>query len=150
MSTIEHKKIICVDLNDFIPYSHSFRWYEALLLRSWGVYAYPTEDVYKAIIKRTQSLEVIKNRFGGKPVMIHDFWRPELYNNAVNGAKDSRHILGDAVDFSIPTISCDQVRIELMPELERLGLRMENRPGSNWVHIDGKPVDAFHSRFFLP
>ncbi len=150
MSSIEQATIMYPALDDLIPYSQNFRWREVLLLHSWNIYAYPTAEVYQNIIRRTQTLEIVKNRFGGKPIVIHDFWRPELYNKVIGGAADSRHIIGDAVDFSIMTIDCDQVRNDLEPELERLGLRMEQRPGSNWVHIDGKPVEDGHSRFFWP
>jgi hypothetical protein len=61
----------------------------------------------------------------------------------------SAHTLGMAVDFSVATLKADEVRELLKPELERLKIRMEDLPGSTWVHIDTREPGG-SGRFFKP
>ena len=64
---------------------------------------------------------------------------------------ESPHKTGHAVDFHIVGFEgpegCAKIRAVLLPELEALGIRMEDRDGG-WVHLDDLPV--IHSRFFKP
>lgn len=63
----------------------------------------------------------------------------------------SPHRTGHAVDFHIVgyegPAKCQEIRLMLAPELERLGLRMEKIVGG-WVHLDNLPV--VHERWFIP
>jgi len=78
-------------------------------------------------------------------------WRPEGYNKLIGGALNSAHIEGKACDFVVTGIDCDDVREQLEPKLTELGIRMEDLPGANWVHIDiRKPLNEDSNRFFKP
>lgn len=61
----------------------------------------------------------------------------------------SPHRTGHAIDFHIVGYEgidkCQEIRLLLAPELERLGLRMEKIKGG-WVHLDNLPV--VHERWF--
>lgn len=64
---------------------------------------------------------------------------------------DSPHKTGHAIDFHVigyeGPVGCAKIREVLVPELEALGLRMEDIIGG-WVHLDNLPVKV--SRFFKP
>lgn len=150
MSAAELYKYIEVKLDDLIPGSPNFRWREALFFREWQVYCYPTEQIYKNILKTAQMMDSIRGRCGNKPVTINSWWRNQAYNSDIGGKHLSAHMEALAVDFSIATLTCDQVREILLPELVRLNMRMENNPGSNWVHCDLRSPPPGGNRFFLP
>lgn len=141
------------DINSFIPGSQTFKWHEALWLPKWGIYAYPTEDQAQNIIRSCEKLQVIRNRLG-KPLEVTSWLRPENYNAwgnpyGVAGAKFSSHTTGMAVDFKALTMTPDDVRALLLPELERLKIRMENLAGSSWIHIDIRDPGG-GGRYFVP
>lgn len=87
----------------------------------------------------------------GQPIDIHCAYRPALYNTLVKGAKRSAHTEGKACDWSSDLYgSCDDIRTLLVPHLEALGLRCEDLPRSDWVHLDRRVVAAGGRRFFKP
>jgi hypothetical protein len=94
----------------------------------------------------------------GQPIHVHVAYRPEAYNKLIGGAPDSAHkaLNGAAVDWdanvglSTTGANCDQLRVILEPKLESMGLRMERRPGSNWVHLDNRALLPGGNRFFWP
>ena len=61
----------------------------------------------------------------------------------------SAHLTAEGVDWSVvgrrTAKDCAAIRKLLLPELERLGVRMEANQGA-WIHIDVKPV--VRDRFF--
>lgn len=138
-----------IDLDSLIPGSAFFRWREAVNLAQWGLFAYPPPDVHKNIIWAAKNIaDPIRNLFD-KPVQIHSWWRPKSYNEFINGAPDSQHMRGIAIDLSIYTISIDEIRAALTPRLDSMNIRLElNTP--TWVHVDGKKVMPGESRLFSP
>jgi hypothetical protein len=146
-----------MDLDDFIPGSTFFRWREALWLPTWKIYVYPSPEIQKNIIYTAKNVaDVIRGRFG-KPMQILSWYRPELYNEwgmvngtkyGISGAPGSQHVLGKAIDFKIYTISNDEVRAYLEPNLERLKIRMERPDGQDRIHVDWANVMPGGSRYF--
>ena len=93
----------------------------------------------------------------GAPIITHVTYRPVPYNSLVGGARGSAHqCLGEwaAMDWHLKGSDggkgCDAIRKRILDlgMLEHLGLRMEDRPGSDWIHTDDHPVGA--ARFFKP
>jgi hypothetical protein len=150
MSAAESYKYMPVDLDQLIPYSANFRWREALFLREWGLYVYPTQTIYQNILKSAQMLEAIRGQCGNKPITVKSWYRPQAYNDEIGGRHLSSHLEAIAVDFSVATLTCDRVREILMPSLERLKMRMEDNPGSDWVHSDLRTPPPGGKRFFKP
>jgi hypothetical protein len=141
-----------------ITNSKYFQWSEALYLPSWQVYHTPSQVEKDNIIKTAAVMDQIREFFG-KPINIHVWCRPILnspghprhgqdYNQFINGAANSAHKVGLAVDFDVKGMSCDDVRAKLLPLLDKLNIRMEDLPGSSWVHIDLFPVKS--KRYFKP
>lgn len=124
-----------------------FKWVEMLLQRRWGEVYAPSEKEKAEIIKTIEVLDKIRSIFNS-PMLIHSGIRSKDYNKFIGGASRSAHLSGKAVDFSIQGVSCDKARNILLPRLKNLGIRMEDNPGSNWIHIDRKPV--IFRRFFKP
>lgn len=141
-----------IDLDALIGTSKYFRWKEALWLPTWKIFCYPTPEIHKNIIYTAVNVaDPIRDIFK-KPMQIHSWYRPELYNDwdpphGVRGAQQSQHKFGKAIDFSIYTISIDEIHSVLEPRLEKLNIRMERPDGKNRVHIDWKKVLPGEDRY---
>jgi hypothetical protein len=143
------------------PISTHFTVKDALYLPSWQIMHIPSEAEQAKILVTAQFMEVVRE-FLGRPINVHVWTRPVCvnapgtsysgrnYNALVGGAANSAHIYGDAVDWNPSSMVCDEARHLLQPKLVEFGLRMENKPGSNWVHLDNRPVLPGHNRFFIP
>lgn len=135
------------------PISKWFTVKDALWLPSWKALHIPTEEEKANILKMAQTMDKIRE-FLASPISIHCWLRPMLncpghanhgqdYNAFVKGAKASKHKSGLAVDWSAKGKTCDQVRTQLIPQLEAFGIRVEKLDGSNWVHTDiGQPING--------
>ena len=136
--------------------SKYFKVREAIWLPSWGRLADGsdglTTSVQQALTDFLSNFMDPVREFLGAPIHVHCCYRPPAYNQLVGGAPNSAHMALDgyaAIDFDIGE-SCDLTRAKLLPELQPRKIRMENRPGSNWVHLDCKPIIPGGNRFFRP
>lgn len=140
---------------DNIPGCKHFTWKEALWLPKWNRMADEsdglTDEIKQNISRSAAFMDKVREYFG-KPINVHCWLRPTAYNALVGGAKSSQHLVGNAVDFDIKGMSCDDVRARLLADgkLDEWNLRMEdNGAGSSWVHLDDRtPGPA--GRFFKP
>ncbi len=134
---------------------------DATLLPSWGLYHQPSEEEKAQIYTMAQQMDWARELFNA-PIKIHVWIRPgsvncpgsphhgQDYNAFIKGAAHSAHKLGRAVDWDAVGVNCDSARAKLAPELEGRGLRMEDMPGGNWVHLDNMTPPAGGKRFFKP
>lgn len=137
-----------IDMRDLIPGSAYFRWFEALHLRRWDICIHPTVTIAQNIIKTAKMMDNVRGQLGSKPITVTSWLRTKEYNKEIGGASGSQHLLGLAVDFKHPLMNADEARIELLKNIDRWDIRMEDAPGSDWVHIDLKsPCDE---RYFKP
>jgi uncharacterized protein YcbK (DUF882 family) len=132
---------------------------EACWLPSWGVLHKPNAKERENLIRLCQVMEQIR-QIMGRPISVHCMIRPPKvnapgtqyngrdYNAHKNGAPKSAHREGLACDFSVIGMTADDVRKALLPHLEPLQIRMEDLPGSSWVHIDLYPTTF--RRYFKP
>lgn len=126
---------------------------EALFLPTWNRMASTSDglnDKYKSNLLKTFTIMDKIRVFLGQPIIVNVAYRPPVYNQLIGGAKKSAHMFGLAVDFHVPGMSCDEVRKKLLPKLAEFRIRMEDLPGSNWVHIDARFVPPGGLRFFKP
>lgn len=134
--------------------SRYFTVKEALYLPSWNRMATEAEmtDITKTnLIQLFTKMDEIREVFGAA-VNVHCALRPDLYNKQIGGALNSAHKYGMAVDFHIEGYSCDEIREKILKLnlLATLKLRMEDLPGSSWVHIDTRKPSSESKRFFKP
>lgn len=144
--------------SDKIPDCKHFTWHDSCYLPSWQIHHIPSDVEQQNIIATALIMEKIRE-YLGLPINIHVWMRPILnnptskyngqdYNKLVGGAINSEHKVGNAVDFDVSTLTCDNVRAKLLSKLIEFNIRMENKFLSNWVHVDrGIPHP---NRFFIP
>lgn len=140
-----------------LPYPISdckyFTWHEALFLPTWKVHVHPEPKHVPNIIDMAYKMDEIRDIIG-HPIHVTSWYRPKLYNlwkkpYGVGGAGLSAHMEGLAVDFVCSVYNADEIRELLLPKLEGLSIRMENLPGSSWVHVDLRKYGYF-GRYFTP
>lgn len=138
----------CVDwTNPSCKISKYFTVKEACWLHLSHVLYTPSEIEKDNILKTAAKMDLIRD-FIKYPINIVSWIRPAAYNKMVGGAPKSEHIVGNAVDWTTGQF-CDDLRRLILPQLSFWGLRMEDLPGSDWVHIDRKQVDD-KFRYFKP
>lgn len=83
-------------------------------------------------------LELVRLYFG-KPVMITSGYRCREHNEAVGGAKGSRHLLSDAADIQVKDVKPESVYNFLDRTFpDSYGMAH----GETFTHIDVRPVKA--------
>lgn len=126
---------------------------ECLFLPQWNRLANESDglndEVKENILSLAEKMDEIREFFNVS-ISVHCWLRPTEYNTLVKGAKSSCHLTGKAIDFHVKRLDCDETRQKILDEglLDSLELRMEDLPGSSWVHLDiGFPKP---NRFFKP
>jgi len=78
-------------------------------------------------------LELVKDRLGGRPVMINSAFRSKVVNDAVGSRETSQHRLGCAADVRVPGMTPDAVVRAVMAS----GLAYDQiiREFDRWTHI---------------
>lgn|SRR3990167_6946552 len=135
-------------LHSLVPGCLDFYWSELLKLEQWDTYVCPTSIEADNLIKVTNKLQRIRG-YLKKPIIITSGLRPHLYNALIKGARHSSHLDGKAIDFQVVGMEANEVRAFLLPKLGELELRMEDCPGTNWIHIDTR-VRHTGLRYFKP
>jgi len=78
--------------------SENFKWSELLI----NQVECPTLSVLENLACVTYTLQTLRdNVFGGSAITITSAWRSVDYNKKIGGATNSKHVLGQAVDFSV-------------------------------------------------
>jgi hypothetical protein len=78
-------------------------------------------------------LELVKDRLGGRPVMVNSAYRSAAVNAAVGSSDKSQHRLGCAADIRVPGMTPDAVVKAVMAS----GLAYDQiiREFDSWTHI---------------
>lgn len=135
--------------------SKHFTVREMLYLPTWKRLANESDglnDEIKAnLVELGKKMDTVREYFD-KGINVHVTYRPLEYNKAIGGALHSAHSDGQAMDFDVMGMTCDQVREELVSKglLDQWALRCEKTPGSNWVHLDYRQLAPGGNRYFLP
>ena len=100
-----------------------------------GIYNQPDALTLENIKYTASKLELIR-KLTNKPIVISSGYRSPVLNKAVKGARDSQHVLGQAVDINCPAFgNCT----ELFKAIYNSGipydqLILEYAP-HGWVHV---------------
>ena len=128
---------------------------EALYLPTWNRMANDkdglNDEIKTNLVALFAKMDLIRDFFG-VAVLVHCAYRPEEYNKLIGGAPKSAHKIGKGCDFHVESLNCDFARdkIILAGLLDRLELRMESKPKSNWVHVDMYPPSVSGGKRFFP
>lgn len=68
-----------------------------------GIDNNPSIAIIQSLTLVAQLLEQVRTLLGDKPLLISSGYRSPAVNAVVGGARDSRHLLGLAADFTCPT-----------------------------------------------
>lgn len=89
------------------------------------------------------TLECIRAELGGRPVTItrHGGYRTPAVNRAVGGARNSRHVTGEAADFTVAGVSPRRVQATIRDLVARGRLPMLGGLGeyARFTHVDIRP-----------
>lgn len=78
-------------------------------------------------------LELVKDRLGGRPIMVNSAFRSKAVNDAVGSSDKSQHRLGCAADLRVPGMTPDQVVRAVITS----GLEYDQiiREFDSWTHL---------------
>ena len=60
-----------------------------------------SRDIVYGIIRIARVMEEVRSRLGDRPIRVNSWYRDPASNRAVGGARYSRHMSGDAIDFVV-------------------------------------------------
>jgi hypothetical protein len=116
----------------FKPSASNFTWAE---LTKGGARIPVDATVTQRIVKLSKYMDEVRTFFGNRPIRITSGYRDPGSNRAVGGARDSRHMYGDAVDFWIEDIDVVDIFYRLKSYHNKGGLAV----GNGFVHVDLRP-----------
>lgn len=104
---------------------------------------YPSEWVLERLLPLCETLEVIREALGGKPIKVGSGYRDPAYNKAIGGALRSQHMQGRAADITVKGVPQAKVHATILElwkagKLPKLG-GLGDYPG-RFVHVDVRPV----------
>lgn len=117
----------------------NFTWGEALHSNSQGKYRRPaSKAIAENIMKIARVLEEVR-AIVNQPIIVTSWYRDPATNAAIGGASQSRHMVGDAVDFDIPGADLRRIYNQLDPWW---GSRGGLARGARFIHIDARGYRA--------
>ena len=114
------------------PSASNFTWAE---FTKGGARIPVDATVTQRIVKMCKYLDEVRTFFGNRPMHITSGYRDPASNRAVGGARNSRHMYGDAVDFWVEGMNVADVFYKLKGYHPRGGLAV----GNGFVHLDLRP-----------
>ncbi|MEL6471879.1 MAG: D-Ala-D-Ala carboxypeptidase family metallohydrolase [Cyanobacteria bacterium J06623_4] len=119
----------------FEPAVCNFTWAE---LTKGGTRIPVNASVTQRIVKLCKYLDEVRTFLGSRPIRITSGYRDPISNRRVGGARSSRHMSGDAVDFWVEGMDVVDVFYKLKSYHPRGGLAV----GNGFVHLDLRPGAA--------
>lgn len=97
------------------------------------------KSVLQSIVKAAAIMDGARQVLGDRKVLITSWYRPPSVNKSVGGVSNSRHLVGDGVDFIVQGLNPLSVYKILSPWLgDRGGLGKSD----NFTHLDGRGYRA--------
>jgi hypothetical protein len=116
----------------FQPNASNFTWDE---FTKGGARIPVDATITQRIVKLSKYMDDVRSFLGNRPIRITSGYRDPESNRSVGGARDSRHMYGDAVDFWVEDIDVVDVFYKLKSYHARGGLAV----GNGFVHVDLRP-----------
>ena len=119
----------------FEPSVCNFTWAE---LTKGGSRIPVNATVTQRIVRLCKYMDEVRTFLGDRPIRITSGYRDPISNRRVGGARISRHMSGDAVDFWVEGMDVVDVFYKLKDYHPRGGLAV----GNGFVHLDLRPGSA--------
>lgn len=119
-----------------IPGTRYFCWGEAT---KNGTRVPTSKDVVQRIIRVAGILETARKVLGDRKMVVTSWYRPPTVNRAVGGVENSRHVIGDGVDFVVQGMNPLDTFKVISPWL---GSRGGLGKSSAFVHLDARGYQA--------
>ncbi|MEO0770806.1 MAG: D-Ala-D-Ala carboxypeptidase family metallohydrolase [Cyanobacteria bacterium J06649_4] len=116
----------------FEPAVCNFTWSE---MTKGGARIPVSSAVTQRIVRLAKYMDEVRTFLGGRPIHITSGYRDPISNRRVGGARSSRHMAGDAVDFWVEGMDVVDVFYKLKSYHPRGGLAV----GNGFVHLDLRP-----------
>ncbi|MGD1897261.1 MAG: D-Ala-D-Ala carboxypeptidase family metallohydrolase [Phormidesmis sp.] len=116
----------------FEPTVCNFTWAE---MTKGGSRIPVDSTVTQRIVKLCKYMDEVRTFLGSRPIRITSGYRDPVSNRRVGGARSSRHMSGDAVDFWVEGMNVVDVFYKLKGFHPRGGLAV----GNGFVHLDLRP-----------
>ncbi|MGJ3245434.1 MAG: D-Ala-D-Ala carboxypeptidase family metallohydrolase [Elainellaceae cyanobacterium] len=126
-----------IQLHASIIPNSNFTWAEAT---RGGQRMPPNQTTVDAIVRIAQLAQQARDRIG-RPFRVTSWYRPPDVNRRVGGASESRHVVGDAIDYYVDGLTGDQIYRALDPWWAG-GLGRYTGSRSNLSHIDARGYRA--------
>jgi uncharacterized protein YcbK (DUF882 family) len=105
---------------------------------------YPFDWIVERLTPLCETLEVIRDAAGGRPLRILSGYRTPAWNQRVEGSPKSQHVEGRAADIQHPNLTAAQLHALILllhggkklPHLGGLGVY------HTFVHCDVRPTDG--------
>ena len=117
-----------------IPNSH-FSWGE---FTKGGSRMPESKSVVENIIKIAKHLENLRSYLGNRPIKLTSAYRPPAVNKAVGGARKSRHLVGDAVDFYVVGMSIWEAQKKTIEFARKHNLAIGLGAKRGFIHLDAR------------
>lgn len=108
------------DANPKRPREH-FTWHEVACLDK--ARTLPPSEILQNVYAAADMMERIRALFGGAPITVNSWYRSSEYNRQVGGAKNSQHVMGGAVDFTVAGFTPAQVQRKVRANAGKLGVK---------------------------
>jgi Peptidase M15 len=119
-----------VEVDSFIVKGGHFTWNEAT---KGGTRIPRSEVIVERIIAIAEAMEEVRERLGNRAITVNSWYRTPEVNSRIGGASNSRHMIGDAIDFTVEDCHPFDVHAKLDDWWgERGGLGKYN----SFTHID--------------
>lgn len=101
-----------------------------------GLNNIPSPEVLERLKHTAEQMEKIR-KILGYPISISSGYRSPEVNSVVGGAKNSQHVLGEAVDFTCPKFGTPD---SIVRKLKEYGIEYDQliKEFNSWVHISFK------------
>lgn len=116
----------------FEPSPSNFTWAE---LTKGGARIPVTAEITGRLVRLAKYLDQVREFLGSRPMTITSGYRDPKTNRRVGGARRSRHLMGDAVDFRVVGENVVDTFGKLKPFHKTGGLAV----GNGFVHLDMRP-----------
>jgi len=116
----------------FEPDKCNFTWSE---LTKGGSRVPVNATITQRLVKLAKYMDGVRSHLGNRPIRITSGYRDPVSNRRVGGARSSRHMAGDAVDFWVDGMGVVDVFYKLKGFHRSGGLAV----GNGFVHLDLRP-----------